>query len=93
MSPTLFSVVIPARDEAESLPSTLRDLYAELAREGVPHEIVVVDDGSQDSTWSVLQALKAEIPTLAPVQNLGSNGFGRAIIHGFSQIRGMRWSS
>ncbi len=88
MSLELFSVVIPARDEAESLPSTLRDLYREFAREGVPHEIVVVDDGSQDATWTVLQSLQAEIPTLAPVRNPGPHGFGCAIIHGFGQIKG-----
>jgi dolichol-phosphate mannosyltransferase len=88
MSLELFSVVIPARDEAESLPSTLRDLYAEFAREGIPHEIVVVDDGSQDGTGAVLQGLKGEIPTLAPVRNPGPYGFGRAITHGFSQIKG-----
>jgi dolichol-phosphate mannosyltransferase len=88
MSLTLFSVVMPARDEAESLPSTVRNLYAEFAREGVPHEIVVVDDGSRDGTWQVLQDLKAEIPTLAPVQNAGPHGFGRAIVHGFDHIRG-----
>jgi len=46
MSLELLSVVMPARDEADSLPSTLRDIYAEFTREGVPHEIVVVDDGS-----------------------------------------------
>jgi dolichol-phosphate mannosyltransferase len=88
MSLNLFSVVMPARDEAESLPSTLRDLYGEFVREGVPHEIVVVDDGSQDSTWAVLESLKAEIPTLAPVRNPGPNGFGRAIIYGLGCIRG-----
>jgi len=88
MSPTLFSVVIPARDEEESLPSTLRALYAEFTRELVPHEIVVVDDGSRDSTWSVLQSLTGEIPTLAPVGNPGPNGFGRAVIHGLGQARG-----
>jgi dolichol-phosphate mannosyltransferase len=88
MSLTLFSVVIPARDEAESLPSTLRSIYAEFAREGIPHEIVVVDDGSKDATWSVLQALRPEIPTLAPVQNPGPHGFGRAIAHGFGQMKG-----
>jgi dolichol-phosphate mannosyltransferase len=88
MSLTLFSVVVPARDEAESLPDTLRDLHGEFVREGVPHEIVVVDDGSTDATWQVLQSLKAEIPTLVPVQNTGPNGFGRAIIHGFGHIRG-----
>jgi dolichol-phosphate mannosyltransferase len=84
----LFSVVIPARDEEASLPATLRDIYAEFTREGVPHEIVAVDDGSSDSTWSVLQSLQSEIPTLAPTQNTGLHGFGRAIIHGFESIRG-----
>jgi dolichol-phosphate mannosyltransferase len=88
MSLTLFSVVIPARDEAESLPPTLRDIYAEFKRENVPHEIIVVDDGSTDGTWSVLQGLASEIPTLVPIQNTGRHGFGRAIIHGLSQMKG-----
>jgi len=88
MSLSLLSVVIPARDEAESLPSTLRDLYAEFGREKVPHEIVVVDDGSTDATWAVLEGLRAEIPTLAPARNPGPFGFGRAIVHGFGQVRG-----
>jgi dolichol-phosphate mannosyltransferase len=88
MSLTLFSVVIPARDEAESLPPTLRDIHAEFTRENIPHEIIVVDDGSTDATWSVLQGLKREIPSLVPVQNTGKHGFGRAIIHGLSQMKG-----
>jgi len=88
MSLKLYSVVIPARDEEESLPSTVRAIHEEFTRESVPHEIVVVDDGSRDSTWSVLQGLKAEVPTLVPVQNPGPNGFGRAIIHGLGQIKG-----
>jgi dolichol-phosphate mannosyltransferase len=87
-SPVLFSVVVPARDEAESLPSTIRSIYDEFVRENVPHEIVVVDDGSRDSTWAVLQGLAAEVPTLVPVQNPGLNGFGRAVIHGFGHIKG-----
>jgi len=88
MSLKLFSVVMPARDEEESLPSTLRVVYAEFSRENVPHEIVVVDDGSRDKTWEVLAALKAEIPTLAAVRNPGPHGFGRAIIYGLGHIRG-----
>ena len=88
MSLSLFSVIIPARDEEASLPPTLRAIYAEFVKENVPHEIVAVDDGSRDSTWQVLQSLKAEIPTLVPVQNLGLNGFGRAVVHGINQIRG-----
>ena len=85
---TLFSVVIPARDEEASLPPTLRTLHAEFTRAGIPHELIVVDDGSKDSTWSVLQSLRAEIPTLAPVQNPGPHGFGRAIVYGLNHLRG-----
>jgi dolichol-phosphate mannosyltransferase len=88
MSLKLFSVVVPARDEEESLPLTIRAIHEEFVRESVPHEIVVVDDGSRDRTWAVLQALKAEVPTLVPVQNTGANGFGRAIIHGLNAVKG-----
>src|SRR5580658_2309167 len=88
MSLALFSVVIPARDEAESLPPTLRGIYAEFTKENVPHEIVVVDDGSRDDSWSVLQGLKSEIPTLVPVRNTGDNGFGRAVVYGLGQMKG-----
>jgi len=86
---TLFSVVMPARDEEGSLPETLRALYRAFTQAGIQHEIVVVDDGSQDRTWEVLQQLRAtDVPSLAPIQNTGLHGFGRAIIHGFNASRG-----
>ena len=85
---TLFSVVVPARDEEESLPSTVKNLHRVFLAEEVPHEIVVVDDGSRDRTWEVLQALRSEIPTLAPVQNTGPHGFGRAVTWGIDHSRG-----
>jgi len=64
----LFSVVIPARDEAESLPATIEHLHLEFSLNQVPHEIVVVDDGSQDRTWEVLQQLQAKVPGLRHIQ-------------------------
>ncbi len=84
----LYSIVIPARDEQDSLPPTLTDIYETFTREGVPHEIVVVDDGSRDRTWAVLQELKQKIPTLAPVQNPGPHGFGRAVVYGLNHMKG-----
>lgn len=85
---TLFSVVIPARDEEASLPSTLAAIYAAFSTAEIPHEIVVVDDGSKDATWTVLQDLCRTIPTLVPTQNLGLHGFGRAVVWGLDQSRG-----
>ena len=84
----LYSIVIPAYNEEESLPHTVRDIHAVMTREQVPHEIVVVDDGSQDRTWAVLQELKASVPTLAPVKNKGTHGFGRAVTCGLKHMKG-----
>jgi dolichol-phosphate mannosyltransferase len=85
---SLYSVVIPARDEEESLPSTIESIVTAFDAEHVPHEIVVVDDGSRDRTWEVLQELKRKFPTLAPTRNTGLHGFGRAVIWGLDHSRG-----
>ncbi|MBV8552068.1 MAG: glycosyltransferase family 2 protein [Acidobacteriaceae bacterium] len=84
----LLSIVLPARDEEGCIASTVEHLHVELRIHGVPHEIIVVDDGSSDSTWNILQRVKEHIPELRPVQNLGEHGFGRAIIHGLNSMSG-----
>lgn len=52
----LLSIVIPARDEEGCIASTIEHLHLELSLRGVPHEIIVVDDGSKDRTWEILRA-------------------------------------
>jgi len=84
----LLSVVIPARDEEGCIASTVEHLHVELRLQNVPHEIVVVDDGSTDATWTILESLKARILTLRPVQNPAPHGFGRAVACGFDHMEG-----
>jgi dolichol-phosphate mannosyltransferase len=84
----LLSVVIPARDEEGCIGSTVEHLYVELRMHDVPHEIVVVDDGSKDGTWRRLLDLRERVPTLSPIQNESPYGFGRAVQCGFNHIRG-----
>ena len=77
-----------ARDEESCIASTIEPLHLELSLRGVPHEIVVVDDGSTDSTWQILQGEAAKIPTLRPIQNPASHGFRRAITQGLDSMAG-----
>ncbi len=85
---TLLSVVIPARNEEGCLGSTIEHLHLELRLHGIPHEIVVVDDGSTDGTWRLLTELQSRLPTLVPVKNEGRHGFGRAVIRGLERMKG-----
>ena len=84
----LLSVVIPARNEEGCIAATVEHLHLELRLQQVPHEIVVVDDGSTDSTWSLLQEIHTRIPECRPIQNPGDHGFGRAMTYGFSHVAG-----
>ncbi len=84
----LLSIVIPARDEEGCIASTVEHLHVELRLQNVPHEIVVVDDGSRDATWPILESLKHRIPALTPLQNPGPHGVGRAIIYGLDHMHG-----
>jgi dolichol-phosphate mannosyltransferase len=85
---TLLSIVIPARDEEGCIAATVRHLHLELNLNDIPHEIVVVDDGSSDRTWIILEELRQTVPALAPLRSPGPHGFGRAIIRGIDASQG-----
>jgi dolichol-phosphate mannosyltransferase len=84
----LLSVIIPARDEEGCIASTVEHLTVELRLRDVPHEIIVVDDGSSDRTWEILEELKNHLAGVVPIQNRGEHGFGRAVICGLDHMQG-----
>ena len=85
----LYSVVMPARNEEQSLPEILCNIYQTFQKAEIPHEIIVIDDNSSDETWSVLQQLKVKnIPILRPFRNEEEHGFGRAITYGLDRMKG-----
>jgi dolichol-phosphate mannosyltransferase len=84
----LLSVIIPAQDEEGRIAATVEHLHVELRLHKIPHEILVVDDGSKDRTWTILNDLTARLPALRPVQNNERHGFGRAVQCGLNHYRG-----
>src|SRR5215472_2040882 len=84
----MLSVVIPARNEEGCIRPTVEHLDLELRLSQIPHEIIVVDDGSSDRTRAILDEMAQTIPALRPVTNPGPHGFGRAIIYGLDRASG-----
>lgn len=79
-----LAVVIPARNEARNIGRTLDEIRVRLAREGVPYEIIVVDDGSTDGTAEEVRARGAEDPSVRLVHNGPPHGFGYAVRRGLN---------
>jgi glycosyltransferase involved in cell wall biosynthesis len=83
------SVLVPAKDEAENLP-----LFMQLAAEAfaqspaVRYEVVVIDDGSADDTWAVLQRLQHEYPFLRSVRHRSRRGIADALRTGYLHSNG-----
>ncbi|MPZ37509.1 MAG: glycosyltransferase [Rhizobiales bacterium] len=80
MSTPQFSIVIPARNEAESLADVVNEIATVLA--GQSFEIVVVDDGSTDNTGAVLRMLAGQHANLRHVAHRESCGKSAAILTG-----------
>jgi dolichol-phosphate mannosyltransferase len=83
-----LSVVIPARDEEGSIERTVAEIATTLAREQIPFEIVVADDGSTDQTAACVRQLMDRYPGVRMVSNTGRHGFGMAVRAGLAQASG-----
>ena len=84
----IVSVVLPAYGEAEHLADSLQAIRAQAQLTGTPFELVVVDDGSTDDTWPLLQRLAADIPELRALSLARNFGKESAIRAGLEIARG-----
>jgi glycosyltransferase involved in cell wall biosynthesis len=84
-----LSVVVPVYRSRSTLRELVTRLHAVLEKLGRPWEIVLVDDGSPDDSWAVLDALAREQPgRLVAVQLMRNYGQHNTLMCGFRHARG-----
>jgi glycosyltransferase involved in cell wall biosynthesis len=71
-----LSIVIPAYREAENILSTLENVTRALSPLAIPHEILVVDDGSDDGTGTIVAEQLPRLPAVRLLANTRNMGFG-----------------
>ncbi len=82
------SVLVPAKDEAENLPLFMEQADAAFRGAGGGYEVVVVDDGSVDDTWSVLTQLRERYSFLRAVRHPARRGIADSLRTGFLNASG-----
>ena len=81
-----LSIVIPCFNEAKSLPKLVKDFSKKLKRRDV--ELILVNNGSNDSTEKILLNLKKNYNFLKIIRLKKNNGYGNGILQGLKKAKG-----
>jgi glycosyltransferase involved in cell wall biosynthesis len=81
------SVLVPAMNEADNLPLFMEEAAKAFAATPGRYEVIVVDDGSTDATWSVLERLKTQYSFLRTARHRARRGIADALRTGYLNAR------
>ena len=82
------SIIIPLFNEEESLPELLQRIGKVMSDMGLSYEVLMVDDGSTDSSWSVIEKLAAEDSHIRGLSFRRNYGKSAALYSGFARAEG-----
>lgn len=83
-----LSIVISLYNEEESLTELVRWIEQVMAREGYKYEILMVDDGSTDRSWSIVKELSEKNSAIRGISFRRNYGKSAALYHGFAAAEG-----
>lgn len=83
-----LSIVIPLKDEAESLPELCAWIHKVVAEHHFSYEIILVDDGSTDDSWNIIQQLRSNNPNIKGIRFQRNYGKSAALNEGFKATAG-----
>lgn len=81
----VLSLVLPSYNEGKNIPLLLPRIAKAL--EGMPYEVIVVDDDSPDRTWEIAEGLAAQYPVRV-LRRVGRHGLSSAVLEGFAMAKG-----
>lgn len=82
------SVLVPAKDEAGNLAMFMELCESMIREQSARYEVVVIDDGSADGSWALLQDLAARYAFLRPVRHRAQRGIAEALRTGYLHAHG-----
>ncbi|MCP4440310.1 MAG: glycosyltransferase family 2 protein [Aureispira sp.] len=83
-----ISVVIPLLNEEESLPELEAWIRRVMNEHGYSYELVMIDDGSTDSSWSIIEQLSAQNPSVVGIKFRRNYGKSAGLNEGFLACKG-----
>lgn len=83
-----ISIIIPLYNEEESLPELMRWISSVLQPHNYTYEVIMIDDGSNDNSWQVIESLKTEYPQLKAIKFRRNYGKSPALHTGFQIASG-----
>ena len=83
-----ISVVVPLYNEAESLPELAAWIDRVAVANRYAYELILVDDGSSDDSWAVIEQLKTQYPAIRAISFARNYGKSAALYCGFAAARG-----
>jgi Glycosyltransferases involved in cell wall biogenesis len=83
-----ISVIIPAKDEEESIPELCQWISRVMKTHGFSYEVIIIDDGSVDGTWKQIQQVSAEDDRFKGIRFNRNFGKSAALQTGFRASRG-----
>jgi glycosyltransferase involved in cell wall biosynthesis len=75
-------IVIPAYNEEANIEAVIKDWQPVVTKIGNGSKLVIIDDGSKDSTYSIMQVLQAKYPNLEPITK-PNGGHGATVLYGY----------
>jgi dolichol-phosphate mannosyltransferase len=83
-----YSILLPAYNESDNIVKVIPAFAASLRAEGIPFELLVVNDNSKDDTADVVRSLEGSYPEIRLIHNDPPGGLGRAVRFGLQHARG-----